>query len=218
MNFNGNIRELINQAHEYQYKEIGAKKEENEKNKPKFYFTKKQWVILFIAISMTIIFQKSFSENFCGYIISALSLFIGLLFTFLIALYDKFKNTEAVLQGARQSRERANINRRLINFFKKITVLTLYETLIALLCILLLALNLLTNYCSFDIAEIRFEFNLNLIDIPLTIRGIVTNLYKIITLYFLLNFLLIVVYIISSFYDFMIGEYKKLEPKKIDNL
>ena len=93
-NFNTDIVELLNEAWSYQYKEIGEKEEVNKRNKPYLFFTNYQLVIIIICVVLTLIKTDGFGNEFSGYIISSLSLFVGLFFTFIIVLYDKFKSID----------------------------------------------------------------------------------------------------------------------------
>lgn len=214
MNFKENLKDLIKDAHEFQYKEIGKTIEENKKNRPTLYFTKIQWAFIFLSLVIAFFAKKGFSDAFSGYIIPGLSLFVGMFFTFLITLYDKFRSIDFSQYHFDVSQEKYPEGVRLKNYFKKITVLSLYATIISILCICLLSINLLTGYVSLDTEKLEIVKKLTDINWGLTFQAGVGFIYKFTTLYFLLDFLLIAVYIISSFYDFMMSEYNQVKLKK----
>lgn len=207
MNFRENLIDLIKKSHEYEYKEIAASRERNTELKPKFFFTKIQWVILFFSLIISVAIKGSIPSEFSGYIISGLALFVGVLFTFLITIYDKFNSIDFKQYHYNTSKEQYPIGTRLINYFKKITVLSLYATVISVFCILLLSINLLF---SLDIVNVVMAKSISEIDLFFTFKVAIVLLYKWMMFYFLLDFILIVVYIISSFYDFMISEYNSV--------
>ena len=65
MNYNKNIIDLIRESHKFQYSEIGEAN--NEKNKPKYYFTKNQWVIIFIVLIYLFYPSCGFPKDFRHY-------------------------------------------------------------------------------------------------------------------------------------------------------
>lgn len=208
-NFSKDIVELLNEAWSYQYKEIGEKEEVNKENKPYLFFSNFQFVIIIVCILLIIIKTDGFGNEFSGYIISSLSLFVGLFFTFIIVLYDKFKSIDF-------SKHKKDINLKLYhegvrmkNFFKKITILTLYAILLSLICIVLLCASLLFPDLSNNLSYKRLTFDKFLYIENLIL--IFKTFYRLITYYFILDFLLITVYIISAFYDFLIGEYDRVK-------
>jgi hypothetical protein len=74
-------------------------------------------------------------------------------------------------------------------------------------------MNLLFDYFSLDTRNIHLVDNFMEIDFQLTFQTLIGFVYKSVTLYFLLDFLLIAIYIISSFYDFMMSEYNQIKLK-----
>ena len=189
MNFRTNLNDLVRLAHTYQYKEPGLSKEENQKRKPSFYYTNMQWVFVIVSILIAI-FSKGFSNEFCGYIISGLSLFVGVFFTFLVTLYDKFKGIDFTLFKYEFSQENYRIGERLLNYFKRITVLSLYAAVISILSICLLSINLLTDYFSASFENLQFVETISEVDYNLTLQASIVLIYKCCTIYFLLDFLL----------------------------
>lgn len=208
MDIVGNIWRLRKEAREWRYKEING-----DENHPYFLISIYQWMILFFSIGLVLYLEKGISQEFAGYTISALSLFVGIFFTFLITLYDKFKSIDF------ENEYNPNINvlnsavgKQKVRFFKKVSNLTLYSALIALICICLLALTLLK-----ESLEQRIDF-LNVfcvegLKVWYIIKVIVIFIYRVVLFYYLLDFLLLSLYIISAFYNFLKGEYDEVKIK-----
>lgn len=81
---------IIHDAHEWQKKSLLY---ELEKNGKKNYFTTLKLLILVVALVVTIIFNEGIDKEFAGYIITALSIFIGLNINLIIMIFDKFNST-----------------------------------------------------------------------------------------------------------------------------
>lgn len=205
MNFKINFTDLIRDAHKYQYSDIAATKEQNLKNKPKCYFTKNQWFILAFSPFFAALLECGFSDNFAGYIISGLSLFVGIFFTFLISIFEKFSDINFNQYSKTNSIEKNAIGRRLQNFFKMITVMSIYVILVGLVNILLLSLTLL-----FEGFELKINFSYifhcyKAISNTEYLNYLFVFVYRSLVIYFLISFLYHTIFLLSTFYDFFIG-------------
>ena len=94
MSFREALKRLVHDAHIFQYAEVNSSTSSIEKNKPRYYFTKIQWGILLISIVIAITAVNGFGKEFAGYVISALSLFVGLFFSFILMLIDNFQKID----------------------------------------------------------------------------------------------------------------------------
>lgn len=214
MNIKQNLFDLIKDAHFYQYAGIVDTKEELKIKKPRLYFSKIQWFFILFSIFFNFILSKGFSENFAGYIISGLSLFVGLFFTFILMIFDKFQSIDFTKYRYSQSMENYPIGVRLKNYFKKITVLSLYTIILSIVLIILLSMTLLfKDFVNSPICLIDFVTNIKLHPPKLILKTFVLLSYRSLIVYFLLDFILITLYLISSFYDFMISEYNNVKLK-----
>lgn len=211
MNFRKNLYDLISDAHLYQYSEIAQLKAEIKKKKPIFYFTLSQWAIILLSIIITLIKKNGFSENFAGYIISGLSLFVGIFFTFLITLYDKFKSIDFNQFQKSVNEDKYQIGLKIKNFFKMVSVLSLYSVLISIVSILLLSATLIFSQINIEINIVQFINTIEQKTFYFIFKTSLILLYRIAVLYFLFDFVLITLYIISSFYDFIISEINKVK-------
>ena len=88
--FRRNLIDLIKTAHQWEYTEINDTKESLKKKKPILFFTKVQVILIVIAMALSIICKSGINAEFAGYIISALSLFVGLLFTLVVSILLNF--------------------------------------------------------------------------------------------------------------------------------
>lgn len=215
MNFREALKSLVSDAHLFQYVEVNSTTSNLEKNKPRYYFTKIQWGILMISVVVSITTVDGFGKDFAGYIVSALSLFVGLFFSFILMLIDKFQKIDFSPYKKDVNAQLMPIGVRLKNYYKKATTLSFYIIVLALLCILLLSASLLSipfyEICQFVEKIISASY----IDVWKTIWGIlsfiVKSIYRGVSIYFLLDFLWITLYLLSSFFDYVGSEYDKVK-------
>ena len=211
MNFN-NITDLVKDAHFYQYADISDTEEQIKKKRPKAFFTKVQWIIIVCAILINVIIQDGDNKDFCGYVISGLSLFVGIFFTFIIALYDKFCNVDFSKYQYNNSMENYPLGVRLKNYYKKTTVLSLYLVVLSIVCILLLSCTLLFEpYLNKHINSLNVLTNICNNSCLFTLEALALFVYRSFVFYFLIDFVLITIYLTASIYDYIIGEYNKVK-------
>src|SRR5699024_9846338 len=171
---------------------------------------KLQWLFIIVSIVLASFIRDGFNTSFAGYIISGLSLFIGVFFTFLISLYDKFKNINFSKHNKDVNEVKHISAVKQLNFFKKLSVFSLYSVLLSVLLILLLSLTLLFDQCfRSEINILVFISSLKCYSFSTILLTIFLFSYRVLTLYFLFNFVLVALFIISSYYDFIINEIKQ---------
>lgn len=215
MSFREALKSLVSDAHLFQYAEVNSTTSNIEKNKPRYYFTKIQWGILMISVVVSITTVDGFGKDFAGYVVSALSLFAGLFFSFILMLIDKFQKIDFSPYKKDVNAQLMPIGVRLKNYYKKATTLSFYIIVLALLCILLLSASLLSipfhEICQFVEKIISASY----IDVWKTIweisSFIVKSVYRGVSIYFLLDFLWITLYLLSSFFDYVGSEYDKVK-------
>lgn len=208
MNFNRLLLGLIKEAHKYQYAGIADTKDEVERKRPRLFFTKQQWILIAFSSLVAYFMQGGFNDAFAGYVVSGLSLFAGLFFSFVLMMFDDFRGID--FERFRENARMKLIGIRLKNYYKKSTALSFYIILLSLLCILLLSVSL-------------FDMKINLGEVPsdfpvvtqafVVLKKVVGFLYRATTIYFLLDFLWITLYLIASFYDYVESEYDKIRLK-----
>lgn len=215
MSFREALKSLVSDAHLFQYAEVNSTTSNIEKNKPRYYFTKIQWGIVMISVVVSITTVDGFGKDFAGYVVSALSLFAGLFFSFILMLIDKFQKIDFSPYKKDVNAQLMPIGVRLKNYYKKATTLSFYIIVLALLCILLLSASLLSipfhEICQFVEKIISASY----IDVWKTIweisSFIVKSIYRGVSIYFLLDFLWITLYLLSSFFDYVGSEYDKVK-------
>jgi hypothetical protein len=191
---------LIQDGQKWQYIDINGKGK-----KPSYYFTSVQWVLLLLSIITFYFLKKGLNNDFVGYIINALSIFVGLFLTLILAVFDKFKGLEKISQPTET--DKLYLIQR-TNFFKQFTSLTGYAIIIAILCILLLSITFATEIFKLNIFHDSlfvpsfFSFSINC-------YLFLSALYNITVIYFLLDFLLIVIYAVTAMHTYMMIEYNK---------
>lgn len=209
-NFDQNLIDLLKDAHKWEYTEINDNKEKSQRKKPKFFFTRFQWVLLLISVCCTVLCPNGLNSDFAGYIISGMSLFVGLLFTLVVSLFDKFNDTDFEKYKRTNNADLYPIGVRLKNFFKKSIILTLYTAIIAIACILMLALILMSDKMNTPIdvfSAVQFYTDCG---IMFCIKAALLLVYRTILFYLLLNFIYITKQMITSFYDYMVSEIDKI--------
>lgn len=215
MSFREALKSLVSDAHLFQYAEVNSTTSNIKKNKPRYYFTKIQWGILMISVVVSITTVDGFGKDFAGYVVSALSLFAGLFFSFILMLIDKFQKIDFSPYKKDVNAQLMPIGVRLKNYYKKATTLSFYIIVLALLCILLLSASLLSipfhEICQFVEKIISASY----IDVWKTIweisSFIVKSIYRGVSIYFLLDFLWITLYLLSSFFDYVGSEYDEVK-------
>ena len=160
-------------------------------------------------------FPDGFGKDFAGYVVSALSLFAGLFFSFILMLIDKFQKIDFSPYKKDVNAQLMPIGVRLKNYYKKATTLSFYIIVLALLCILLLSASLLSIPFHEICQLVEKIISASYIDVWKTIweisSFIVKSIYRGVSIYFLLDFLWITLYLLSSFFDYVGSEYDKVK-------
>lgn len=215
MSFKAALKRLVYDAHIFQYAEVNSSTSSIEKNKPRYYFTKIQWGLLIISIVIAITTRNGFGKEFAGYVVSALSLFAGLFFSFILMLIDKFQKIDFSPYKKDANAQLMPIGIRLKNYYKKATTLSFYIIVLALLCILLLSASLIEVPFNEIYQFLAKCIPISYIDIWETLwriaSFIVKSIYRGVSIYFLLDFLWITLYLLSSFFDYVGSEYDKVK-------
>ncbi len=211
--FDRNLIDLLSDAYKWEYTDINDNKRVSLSKKPKVFLTKFQWALFMVGVLLVIFCPSAFEQDFAGYIISALSLFVGLLFTLVVSLFDKFSNTDFSKYKHSVNEELYPFGVRLKNFFKKTIVLTLYIAVIAIVCILLLTFTVLCDKASTSIDVVLIISNYKSYSVAYLSKVCALVFFRLVLFYMLLNFIYITMKLITSFYDYMISEINKVSLK-----
>lgn len=198
------LANLIKEGHKWQYLNINGKGKS-----PLLYFTGLQWVVILISGFGVVSLPLGFNKDFIGYTIASLSIFIGLFLTLILSVFDKFQ-TFVENNKSQDKTEKTKIiliQRR--NFSKQFTSLTSYSIILSIFCIFLLSLSLLfesfnANIYTYSLtkwAEIQPK------NILLLLKIFGLAFYRFCLIYFLLDFLLITLYAVTSIFSFIMINY-----------
>ncbi|TWI17205.1 hypothetical protein IQ31_03941 [Sphingobacterium siyangense] len=174
--------------------------------KPKFYFSNVQWVLILISILTLLKLKTGLSKEMIGYVISAFAISVSLFMSLLISIFDKFENTDLSTKGKTEDDLIRLVQKK--NFFKRFISVTSYLVVLSIFIILICSLNYIFNLTD-NIDSHQFTFNFEKIDISLTLKNSLIVCYRIILNYFLLNYLLLTLFVASSAYEYYISEIDK---------
>ena len=212
-NFDQNFFDLLKDAHRWEYSQINDNKEGQAERKPKLYFTPAQWLLIALAAVCVVLCPKGIDANFAGYIISGLSLFAGILFSLAVSLFDKFNNVNFTQYKESVNADLYPLGARLKNYFKKSIILTLYTAILAIGCILMLALIYMFDGLQKSIDIVSIVNNWCQYDCRFILKAGFISVFRLVLFYMLLNFIYITKQMITSFYDYMVSEINKIKLK-----
>lgn len=192
------VKRLIADGHRWQYTDIS-----DYINKPRFYFTPVQWTLIFVSIIFTPFLFKGFNQQFVSYVLAALSIFVGLFLTLILTAFEKFKTLQVT--GFTHEEQRYYKTRK--NFFKQFTSLTAYAIIISLLCIVLLGIISLVDPLLNDSILNHPYATPNKETISKFLIVFFKTVYNTIIMYFLLDFLVLVLYAVTSIHSYMSTEF-----------
>ena len=180
---------LVREGHKWQYKDLN-----DHGNKPKLWFSTLQIIALFT--SGIFLFKKTdgFSNDTIEYIVSALSILIGLYLSLVIFINDKYKN---VNWNILNDTEKIHT----WSFYSQFNALTSYSILIAVFVICVLFGFLLFGV-KVDLANYYWAKTCNLSSIALFIKLCLVCISRFTVVYFLMDFFIICIYAVISLFHF----------------
>ncbi len=177
-------------------------------------YTDIQKISFIIAILGVLILKRGFSDNFAGYTISFLGIFIGLFTTIIISMYEK---KDTVIENYLK-KDQIDKNRiiKIRNYHLQFTALVSYSIIVALFVIVLLFLVMLSKRTQINIWDFRFvnpftEFRWSYV--LLFIQQCLICLHRFLVLYFLSMFFANTIFSVSSYFSFLLSEYKRIRLK-----
>lgn len=196
---------LISDGHKWQNIDING-----VESKPKYYFSSLQFIFILVAIGSLFLLKNGFNKDFIGYIIASLSIFVGLFLTLILTVFDIFQKIDFDKSNVSEKGKVFLIQKK--NFFKQFIALTSYSILLSITCIFLLSLSLLTDLLNRDVFEFGIVDSYKNIDFKsVWLGGYVwlIIIYRILIIYFFLDFLLMVLYGLTSIYNYIALEFDK---------
>lgn len=174
-----------------------------QKQTPKFYFSNVQWLILVISVLSLLRLKSGLSLNLIGYIMSGFSISVSLFISLLISIFDKFESTELnLIQHSEELTIRLKQKKR---FFKKFISITSYLVVNSILIILLCSLSYVFDLSS-NLNFHNLSFKYIEIDFVSTFFNLLICIYRVSLIYFLLNYLILTLFITSSAFEYYISE------------
>lgn len=171
--------------------------------------------IIIIIISVFAVLKwlpKGFSNDFVGYINATLAILVGLYLTLIISFFDKFNPDEFNQKNTTVRQQDDLILKK--NYYLQFTSLTTYSIVLAIFCILLLSVTLLSEHLQVNIPCSNLQKSLHQKEYCSLMKDCLILLYRGCVIYFLLDILYISTYTITSVYSYIVGEYNKIKVKK----
>ena len=207
---------IIQDAHGWQKKSL-LHELEDDKSKKKNYFRTLKFIILIISIIVTMMVENGINRDFAGYIIAALSIFIGLNINLIIMIFDKFNSTNFDVSNKPYIDKVRLLKRR--NFFMQYTSLTAYSIILSIVLILFLSLCFSSDYSmsisAIDIFTICKDMVISYLSLIWSweafeevLKLLFILIFRCLTYYFLFYYLLILLYSIGSAYAYISQEFK----------
>lgn len=153
-----------------------------------------------------------FNNDFIGYINATLAILVGLYLTLIISIFDKFNPDEFKQKNVTTPQEDDLILKK--NYYLQFTSLTTYSIVLAIFCILLLSISLLSENLHINISYNNLQESWHQKEYYSLMKDCLILLYRGIIIYFLLDILYISTYTITSVYSYIVGEYDKIKIKK----
>lgn len=221
------IEVLFKEGTEWEYKEL-LPSAETPTISPRAYSWRKRCILLVPSCAIFYFLKSGFSNDFMNYVMAALAIFIGLFTNLIIVLYQRYStipSTNAVtptgnpepsqaLQNARRpppSYLAMLNNKKMKNFIRQFTFVTGKNLLIATVVIVLISIFMLfKELASFNLFEYKFvrhlgEVNIN--SVLLFFKGSLAGVIRLIIIYSLIDFSVLLLYSLGALFAFLKGEY-----------
>lgn len=167
---------IINESYRWRNRELLINPSKGEKEPKKLNFCrllKHNIILILICSSLTYFFQNIINSNLAGYLISALSIFVGLFTTVLILFFDKYLTHKTNVDTSGKDNEIILTEKlKVKNFSTRFIFITLETILIAIVLIALLSSPLIfDDFFKEDFNSYTFKigFSQSIIMIGLTL-------------------------------------------------
>lgn len=181
----------------------------------KYKYTNLRVIAFCLSVVVVIILPKGYPENFAGFVIGFLGIFIGLFATAVISSFDR---RETILRrdlDADQASEDARLE-LIKNHLIQFTGLTSYSILLASILVILLAMVLIHEVFRINIYDYQMVSSLNQAGIKeilniIKVSFLVAHRYFI--TYLLIQFFIITIYSLTSYFSYLQSEYRRIKLK-----
>lgn len=182
------------------------------------WFTQTQVINILISVLIVYKFSSGFSDNFSGYVISFLSIFIGMFSSIIISLFEKGKVIIDELDKEKaKSKNNCDDNEKIEklklqkNYLIQFTGLTSYSILLALAIIGLLLFVLLNSKVEINLTKFSLVSSITEINygsVKLFLKLVLIMIYRFTISYLLLNFFTITTYAVTSYFSYISSAFK----------
>lgn len=187
------IISLVNEGHKWQYQNLT-----NSGKKPLLWFTGLQFVALFVSVAFVITQPEGIlKENVIDYILSSLSIMTGIYLSLLVFVYDRYK-----LIDFKQMKDDNHKWIRTWCFYSQLNGLISYSILVAIIVILILIATLLFGQ-KIDLTSYVFTSDITINSAVLLLRLSFVVCMRIAMVYFLIDFFILCIYIVSGIFHFI---------------
>lgn len=173
--------------------------------------TQTQVAGIIMAVVLYWILPQGINDNFAEYAIAFLGIFVGLFTSIIISLYDKAEGLYENFDN-KTSKEKARIE-MVRNYLVQFTGLTAYSIVLALMAVVLLLGILLFPNARVNINDyhwVRSWSQVNFYTTGTFVRLAIVSVFRVGLLYLLMNFFFVTLFSLSSYFSFLLSEYKKL--------
>lgn len=213
MKIRKNIKLILAESYKWRNRELIEPRGFIEPVLTRKSFVKSNLLNFTISLVFSFLFFQFINDDFAGYVISSLSIFVGLFTSVLILIFDKYLNQKKEYDLLQNPSSILNLEqKKLRNFSTQFVFISLESLLIALTLIALLLIPLLlkeryliniTNYYFVNFEQNNFEtiaiFFVNIV-------SIISRTFIIMLLYKYIKYLF---YIFGSLGAFLMGVFKK---------
>lgn len=202
------ISRLIHNAYKWQSAGIGQNVDINNVKARWYKFSTAQIIFIILAILVVVFHGKPFVQDrgFVGYIIAMFSIFVGLLLSLVIIMFDKYGDID--FSVSKDDIKRIAYLQKIKRFYQEFHTLTCYSILLALFNIVLLTLPYFVDFLSDDISGKQFYTYLRNtgasdLDAIYMLKCCIIFLYRGAIVYFILDFFYLLTYSLGSVYSYM---------------
>jgi len=175
-------------------------------------FIKYNIFIFTVSTLLSFVIYEFINEDFAGYVISSLSIFVGLFTSVLILIFDKYLSMKKIYEETVNPSSNVTVSQKKIrNFSMQFVFISLESLLIAVTLITLLLLPLMfkdrypENVFSYFFVKIEDWNRLNITNFFVNILSCLSRIFIVMLLYKFIKYLF---YIFGSLGAFLLGVFK----------
>lgn len=204
------INVLFEEGTEWEYKELLPSTQTTKVSLRKYSWVKRG-ILLLPTCAIFYFLKSGLSNDFMNYVIYALAIFIGLFTNLIIVLYQRY-STISPKNGTDQIGHLTILNNKKIkNFIRQFTFVTGKNLLIATAIIVLISIFMLfKSLATFYVADYEFVKHIgevNFQSFVLFTKGCISTVIRLLIIYALIDFTILLLYSLGSLFAFLKGEY-----------